>query len=70
MNLNSALDKEYEDKSLKELLDAPIEAFQGVSPRQAELLKEAFNIKTIGQMANLRFFKWARAIAILAEKEE
>lgn len=70
MNINLALDKEYETKSLKEIADAPIEALQGVSPRQAELLKEAFSIKTIRQLAELRFVKWAQAIVTLAEKEE
>ncbi len=41
-----------------------------MSERQAQLLFEAFKIKTIKQFADLRFVAWAQAIATLAEKEE
>lgn len=70
MNLNKALDKAYESKSLKELADAPVDALQGVSENDAKLLKEAFNVKTIRDLANLKYAKWARAIVTLADTEE
>lgn len=35
MNLNKALDKEYETKSLKEIADAPVAALEGVSEKDA-----------------------------------
>lgn len=38
MNLNKALDKAYEGKSLKELADAPVDALAGVSENDAKLL--------------------------------
>jgi hypothetical protein len=40
------LDKAYEEKTLTELVDAPVAALAGVSDGDAQLLKEAFNIKT------------------------
>lgn len=70
MNINNAVDKDYEDKSLTELADAPIAALQGVSDRQAQLLQDAFRIKTIRQLANLKYVRWAQAIVSLAATEE
>lgn len=70
MNINNAVDKDYEDKSLTDLADAPIAALQGVSDRQAKLLQDAFRIKTIRQLANLKYVRWAQAIVALASTEE
>jgi hypothetical protein len=70
MNIDNALDKAYEGKSLKELLDAPVEALQGVSEGDAQKLQEAFNIKTIKDLATSKYFTWARAIYDLADTEK
>ncbi|MCP2193157.1 hypothetical protein [Williamsia deligens] len=60
-------DKAYEDKPIDELADAPVDALQGVSPRHAELLKEAFNITTVKDLGTNKFFLWAQAVSKLAE---
>ncbi|MEQ8819877.1 MAG: hypothetical protein RLY93_06500 [Sumerlaeia bacterium] len=70
MNINNALDKAYEGKPLKELVNAPVDALQGVSAGDAEHLKAAFNVKTIGDLAKLKYVKWAQAIVALADTEE
>ncbi|MDK2125879.1 hypothetical protein [Parachitinimonas caeni] len=70
MNINKALDKEYETKPLKELVNAPVAALEGVSEKDAQLLKEAFNIKTIGDLGTNKFFLRAQAIVALASTEE
>jgi hypothetical protein len=70
MNINKAVDKAYESKSLKEIADAPVDALQGVSAKDAALLREAFNIKTVRDLAELKYSKWARAIVFLADTEE
>ncbi len=70
MNLNKALTKAYESKSFKELVDAPVDAIAGISANDARLLQEAFNVKTIGDLAKLKYVRWAQAIATLAETEE
>lgn len=70
MNINNALDKDYESKSLKEIADAPVSALQGVSEADAEKLKAAFNVKSIRDLANLKYVKWAQAIVTLADTEE
>lgn len=70
MNINNAVDKAYEKKSLKEIADSPVDALEGVSAGDAVKLKEAFNVKTIRDLANLKYVKWAQAIVTLAETEE
>ncbi len=70
MNINFAVDKAYEGKSLKELVKAPAAALQGLSETDAKLLKEAFGIDTIGELAGNKFFRWAQAIVTLAEYEQ
>jgi hypothetical protein len=69
MNINNAVTKPYESMSLKELVKAPVNALQGVSDGDAELLAKAFNVKTIEDLANLKYAKWAQAIVTLAATE-
>ncbi|XXZ14220.1 hypothetical protein WMF18_06260 [Sorangium sp. So ce315] len=70
MNINKMLDKAYEGKSFRELLDAPVDALEGVSAGDAKHLNEAFRIKTIRDLANWKHARWAQAIAVAAETEE
>ena len=69
MNINNAVDKAYEKMSLKEILKQPLNVLQGLSERQANLVKEAFKISTIEQFCNLRFAKWAWSIKALEKYE-
>lgn len=70
MNINGAVDKAYEGKNLKDLVNAPVSALQGLSDGDAKLLADAFGVKTIGDLAKNKFFRWAQAIAALAETEK
>jgi hypothetical protein len=70
MNIDRALMKEYEGKSFKELVDAPVNAIAGVTDSDAEHLKAAFNVKTIKDLATLKYVLWAQAIVTLADTEE
>jgi len=68
MNLNSALDKEHEGKSLKEICTLPPSALQGIAERSdADFTK--FHLETIEKLGNWKYAKWAAAIAICAEME-
>jgi hypothetical protein len=60
------VDKQYEGMDFAQIADQPISALQGVSPGDAELLQKAFNVKTIRQLAELKFVKAAQAITLLA----
>lgn len=69
MNIDNAVDKAFEGKSLKEIAASPVDAIQGVSEGDAKLLAEAFNIKTVADLGTNKYFLWAQAITTLAEKE-
>ena len=66
-NLDAFLDKAWENKPLAEVLEAPVSALQGVSEGDADLLKQAFNIKTVGDLGKNKYFRAAQLLAQLAE---
>jgi hypothetical protein len=73
ININKALDKEWEGWAMSFLLDAPPSAFEGLSKKHDSTFK-ALGVATIkdlgdgeGQVRNV--FKWARAIHTLASVE-
>lgn len=68
-SLEKMLDKKYEQMDFDELVDAPVDALQGVSAADAEALKKAFNVKTIGDLGRNKFIVAAVAIASLAGKK-
>ena len=70
MNIKKAVTKDYENLGLKELVDAPVYALAGVSEGDAKHLEEAFNVKTIGDLADLKYARWAAAIKLLADQED
>jgi hypothetical protein len=59
------LDKAWADKSLPEIMDAPVAALKGISDRAAELLDDALGIKTIDDLASLPYARWAQNLAEL-----
>jgi hypothetical protein len=69
-DLDKLLDKAYEDKSLAEVVDAPVSALAGVSEGDAKLLKEAFNINTVGDLGRNKFFRAATALVDLADSSK
>jgi len=69
INLNKALDKAYEGKSLKELVDMPLSGFAGISEESQKHL-EKLGLKTVKDLAEWKFVAWAQAIVTLARTEE
>lgn len=65
IDLNNVLDKAWVDKSLPEIMAAPVAALKGISDRSGEHLYEALGIKTIADLANLPYARWAQALAEL-----
>lgn len=61
--------KEFDGKSSKELLKAPIYAISGVSEGDALKMKEAFGIDNIREMSALSYYRHAKEIARFAEEE-
>lgn len=68
MNLNKALDKEYETKALKEIAEAPVHALQGLADWTDSTFAK-LNIKTVADLANWKYVTWAQAIVTLAQFE-
>lgn len=66
VSLSNIVDKAYDGLIFQELLKAPVSALKGVSENDEELLNKAFGIKTIADMAENKFFRWAQAIKSLA----
>jgi hypothetical protein len=66
-DLAQLLDKAWEDKSLSEILQAPVSALQGVSEADADALRQAFNVKTVQDLGTNKHFRAAYALAALGE---
>ncbi|MFE6382394.1 hypothetical protein [Streptomyces roseolus] len=65
IDLDKVLDSAWADKGLAEILAAPVAALKGVSDRDGELLEEAFGVKTVADLAELKYVRWAQALAAL-----
>ena len=65
-NIAQYVDKAHEQKEFAELAELPIDALQGVSKADAEAIQQAFNVRTIRQLAENKFVRAAQAIALLA----
>lgn len=64
--LDKALDKAYENSSLAEILAAPVDALAGVSAADAQALRSAFQITTVGDLGKNRYIRAAVALVELA----
>lgn len=56
------IDKSHRGKTTSQLLDAPVEALSGVSAADAERLLAAFGIRSIRDLAELKYFQTASTI--------
>nr|WP_203605806.1 hypothetical protein [Streptomyces sp. SID8014] len=63
--MDKVLDKAWAEKSLPEILAAPVSALKGVSDRDGELLQEAFGVRSVADLAGLKYARWAQALAAL-----
>jgi len=60
-------DKAYEDKSIEELVKAPVAAISGVSESDAADLKKAFGIDTVEDLATNKYVRLAQGISCFSE---
>ncbi|MET8151208.1 hypothetical protein [Actinoplanes sp. NPDC005259] len=67
VNLDAVLDEEYRSSNLVDLVDAPVSALSGISEAEAEGLRQAFGIETIGDLADNAFVRAAVAIREMAK---
>jgi hypothetical protein len=69
MNINTIVTEQFHGKSLRELVDAPLTALCGIGEKEAQALQEAFNVKSIRQLAQLKVVAHAVAIEMMASAE-
>src|SRR6476619_4028232 len=69
MNIDTIVDSAYAGKCFRDICEAPLSALRGVSTKDAKALGTAFGINTIGDLADLKYVKWAQAIRVLASEE-
>jgi hypothetical protein len=69
LNIDLALDKEHETKSLKEIIQLSPSALQGLPPAADEIL-QSHQVTTIEKLGSWKYLKWAQAIVTLADAEE
>lgn len=67
IDLDKALDKAWENKSLAEILAAPPSALAGLTERHDELLAN-LGIKTIADLGTNKYFSLAGALVALNNK--
>ena len=68
IDLSKALDEAHEDKSLEESLDASPAAPAGISDSDAQLLDQAFGIKTVRDLGANKYFALAAVLLALSNK--
>ena len=66
-DLSKYLDKAYESSSLDEILAAPVSALAGVTEDDAEALRKAFRIRTVGDLGKNKYFLAASAMLQLTK---
>ncbi|MCO4255159.1 hypothetical protein [Pseudarthrobacter cellobiosi] len=66
IELGKKLDKDYENKSLEEVLDAPPSALAGLTDKHAELLA-GMGIKTVRDLGSNKYFAVAGVLVALSK---
>lgn len=69
MNINGIINGQFRGKCLRELVSAPLTALAGVTLEQAQALRTAFGVNTIGELGELKVLKQAQSIKALAAEE-
>ncbi|MBI4574671.1 MAG: hypothetical protein HY722_00225 [Planctomycetes bacterium] len=65
-NINKAVDKKFETKSLNDILAAPPSALQGLTPEADKALAQV-GIKTVRDLGEWKYANWARTVNDLAK---
>lgn len=66
-DLSAHLDAAYEDRSLAQVLAAPVSALAGVTDSDAEHLRAAFTIKTVADLGRNTYVAAAQAMVALGK---
>jgi predicted flap endonuclease-1-like 5' DNA nuclease len=69
MNVNKGVDKEYEKMSLNEMIQQPVHALQGISPKAGETLA-SLGVTTVKDLASFKYCLLAESFTVLAKFED
>jgi hypothetical protein len=69
MNIDTIVNETFQGMCFRELVGAPLTALRGISEDEASALEQGFGVKTIGDLANLKAVRYARAIRMMADAE-
>jgi hypothetical protein len=69
MNIDTIVNDTFQGMCFRELIGAPLTALRGISEDEAAALEQGFGVKTIGDLADLKAVRYARAIRMMAEAE-
>lgn len=58
--------KEFRDRPLEEVPGLPVHALKGLSEGDEKLLNESFYVKTVRDLAELKYVVWAQELVVLA----
>jgi hypothetical protein len=69
MNINSIVNEHFRNKCLRDLADSPLTALSCLTEEQAEALRAAFGVTTVGQLGGIKAVQLAYAIKLLSAEE-
>lgn len=69
MNIDNCIVSAAETKSFTEMVASPLHILEGLTTKTEELFA-TFGIKTVGDLAEWKYCRWAEAIVALAKYEE
>lgn len=69
MNIFKGIDKDHQHLPLKELVNVPVHALKGIHPDTGGVAFNSLGVKTVGDLAELKYCRWAEAITIAAKFE-
>ena len=68
MNIDKGVDKQHETLSLKEIIKSPVHVLEGLTDKAQDLLKQ-LGVKTVQDLGQLKYCRWAEAIVEVAKFE-
>jgi predicted flap endonuclease-1-like 5' DNA nuclease len=69
MNLFKGVDKEHQSLSLKELVNTPVHVLKGIHPDTGGAALNSLGVKTVGDLAQFKYCRWAEAIVVASKFE-
>jgi len=70
MNVNGALVEAHQGTPLRNVVNLPVTVLQAISEAQAKVLSENFEVRTVRDLANWKFYQIANSMLALTEVEE